>query len=105
MRGVSVVEDVLPTELEHLLEESIPCGGVPGLGVPPCGRHATLRLDRKSMRHCKGTTPSDFKCDFCYGRWLSWILHAWSAAGGQLLCVHCGFVSTTVDGFAPYRSL
>jgi hypothetical protein len=87
-------------ELEELLAEEIPCGGVRHLGIS-CNRAAQLKVHAHSHPEC--VEPAHlFKCIQC---WQSWYIDIsqYIAADGAVACRGCHRAFPTVNSFAEYR--
>lgn len=101
-----VAEPISVAELEALWDDSVPCGGVQWLGIPPCGAEAELRLDRTHphSRIHPSHYSADFKCGNCYEKWRSEIQKIIKEIG-YITCHRCGKVFRTVEDFARYVPL
>lgn len=99
-------ETISVSQLQELMESSVPCGGVKSIHLPPCGAEATLQLDRYQRHHCfdRPVEPTDFKCQECYEKWRR-PLRIGLAVAGSITCVYCGYSARTIDEFARYVPL
>lgn len=94
-------------DLESMLAQVIPCGGVLGLGIPPCGAAADFVLDHGNLSHpCRVmNVPANFKCTQCYQLWLDAIATGMAAAGGVVGCGRCKSYFNNLSDFARYVPL
>lgn len=107
MSAVATLPEAITDELlEEMLSAHVPCGGVEGLGIRPCGSPAAVIFDRVVNPHCKDAPrcAADFKCLSCYTKWLDWMTRT-LAEHGSLHCTRCDHVAYRIADFARYVAL
>ena len=100
MSRVSGIVPVGVSELEALLEEEVPCGGIRNVHIArSCDRPAALK---DVGPHQCGIPRANYKCLQC---WQVLVAHLCQrlATQGYLRCVHCNERFHSVESFCDYR--
>lgn len=90
-------------ELEELLAEEIPCGGVrEQTCARTCGRPAVLKAHAGHACAVVFDHPAAYKCLAC---WKVWYAGAWSiiAKYGDVVCADCWANCTTPEQLSDFR--